>query len=54
MQYLIFDRNGNLYTDISPTKATLYRDKKKAFDALKDLPSGYTVRDSITRKEVKP
>lgn len=53
MQYLIADHNGNPYTDISPTRATLYRDKKKAFEVLKDLPSGYTVRETLTRKEVK-
>lgn len=54
MPFLIYDRNGNLYTNISPTKATLYRTKAQAFEALKALPSGYTVRDADTRREVKP
>lgn len=54
ISYLIYDRNGNLYTDISPTRATVYRTKTEAFTKLKGLPEGWTVRDATTKKKVEP
>lgn len=54
MAFLIHDRNGNLYTNIPPNKATLYIDLKSASEALKDLPIGYQIIDTQTKKKVEP
>lgn len=54
MAYTLHDRNGNLYTDISPTRATVYIDLKSASEALTKLPQGYCIKDTSTNKKVAP
>lgn len=54
MAYTIHDHNGNLYMDVSPNKSTLYMSLKSASEKLKELPVGYIIKDTSTKKQVQP
>lgn len=54
MAYTLHDHNGNLYTDLSATRATLYGSLKCASEALAKLPQGYQIKDTQTKKKVEP
>lgn len=55
MAYTIHSPNGNLYTtDTTSTKSILYITLKDASEKLKELPAGYFLKDTHTKKKVEP
>ena len=53
MAYTIQDKNGNGYMDIDTSKQTVFMSLKCASEVLKDLPKGYWIKDTNTKKKVE-
>lgn len=53
MAFTIQDKQGNGYMDVNPNKQTVYLSLKCASEVLKDLPKGYYINDTNTKKKVE-